>query len=156
MIQFFTLPAPTSMQVYNGETNGRAWNDPSYSGPPLPADWAANNTEARIKAILQANSSRFAFTGDAQTTYVDAVKDSSTEVLIVLKGIHQFKLGGVTADSAHITVAWFTYLYHMNVRTVGTGSGTIGVAALGVKSATEGAKAVSSTATGWNVAGKKR
>jgi hypothetical protein len=155
VIKFHTLPVPTAMQVYNGETGGKAWNDASYS-TGLPADWAANNTEAYIKQILQAPSSRFAFADkSAQASYALNVADSSTEVMIVLKGIHQYKSGTVgAAESAHITVAWFTYLYHLNVGLKGTGSGVIGVASLGVKSATEGKKAVSSEATGWTTVKK--
>jgi hypothetical protein len=150
MIKFFTLPAPSAMQVYNGETSGKAWDDASYS-VGLPTDWAANNTEASITKILQAKSSGFAFSDTkARASYVDAVSDSSNEVMIVLKGIHQYKAGTVGAiEAAHITIAWFTYLYHMNVSVTGVGSGVVGVAPLGVRSVTAGVKAVSSEATGW-------
>jgi hypothetical protein len=150
MIVFHTLPVPTEMQVYNGETLGKAWDDAEYS-VGLPSDWAANNTQANIKRILQAGSSRFAFTDmSARSSYALAVRDDSNETMIVLKGIHQYKPGKVgSAESAHITVAWFTYLYHLNVGVTGVGSGTVGVASLGVKSASEGKKAVSSEATGW-------
>ncbi len=143
------------MQVYNGETRGKAWNDASYS-TGLPSDWAANNTEDNIKKILQSGSSRFAFADtSARASYVLNVGDNSEEVMIVLKGIHQYKAGtSGKGDSAHITIAWFTYLFHMNVGMLGTGSSTIGVAPLGVKSATEGKKAVSSEATGWTTVGK--
>jgi len=155
VIKFFTVPVPDEMQVYNGETGGIAWNDASYS-TGLPSDWAACNTEAYIKKILQAGSSRFAFTDtSARSSYGLSVSDDSTEVMVVLKGLHQYKAGTVGASSsAHITVAWFTYLYHMNVGVTGVGSGVIGVASLGVKSVTEGKKAVSSEATGWTTVKK--
>jgi hypothetical protein len=154
LIKFYESPVPTEMQVYNGETGGRDWNDASYS-TGLPTDWAANNTQARIKTILQAFGSRYAFPeGEPRTTYMDAVKDSSTEVMVVLKGIHQYIDPKLGAASAHITIAWFTFLYHVNVGVTGTGSGTIGVASLGVKTATAGAKSVSSAATGWSAVGR--
>jgi len=154
VIKFYEAPIPTEMQVYNGETGGKDWNDASYTAG-LPADWAANNTQAGIKKILQAFGSRYAFDeGGERTTYMEAVKDTSNEVMVVLKGIHQYKDPGVTASSAHITIAWFTYLFHLNVGVTGTGSGVIGVASLGVKSATAGEKSVSSAATGWSAVGK--
>ena len=155
MIKFYTLPVPDEMRIYNGETGVRAWNDATYSDG-LPADWKTNNTEENIKKILQAPSSKFAFADkSAQTSYGLYVSDDSTEVMVVLKGLHQYKAASVSAgESAHITVAWFTHLYHMNVGLKGTPSGVLGVASLGVKSVTEGKTAVSSGATGWSVAGK--
>jgi hypothetical protein len=150
MIKFFTVPVSSDMKVYNGETGGKAWNDASYA-TGLPKDWAACNTEASIKKILQAGSSKFAFKDTTErSSYSLAVTDDSTEVMVVLKGIHQYQKQTVGAsESAHITIAWFTYLYHMNVGVTGTGSGVVGVASLGVKSATAGTKSVSSEATGW-------
>ncbi len=155
MIKFYTLPVADEMRIYNGETGGRAWNDPTYL-TGLPSDWKTNNTEENIKKILQAPSSKFAFANkDAQTSYSLYVSDDSKEIMVVLKGLHQYKAGSLAAsESAHITVAWFTHLYHMNVGLKGTPSGVIGVASLGVKSVTEGKKAVSSEATGWSVVGK--
>jgi hypothetical protein len=154
LIKFYEAPVPTEMQVYNGETGGRDWNNASYS-IGLPTDWAANNTQTRIKTILQSLSSRFALPeGEARTTYMDVVKDTSTEIIVVLKGIHQYKDPKVGSATAHITVAWFTYLYHLNVAITGTGSGITGVASLGVRTATAGEKSVSSTATGWTAVGK--
>lgn len=156
MIEFYRLPAASEMQVYEGVTGGRAWNDASYS-QGLPPDWAANNTEECIKEILRAKSSTFAFANlNERATYADAVQDGSTEKMIVLKGLHQYKAETVGAPaSAHITVAWFTYVYHLNVRIGADGSKAPGVASLGVKSATQGTQAVSSAVTGWTVATKK-
>jgi hypothetical protein len=153
VIQFYTLPAAAEMQVYNGETGGRAWDDATYA-LGAPSDWSANNTEAHIKRILQARSSGFAFADtDARASYTLAVKDDSTDVMVVLKGVHQYKAGEKGAlASAHITVAWFANLFHLNVGVTGVGSGVIGVASLGVRSATEGKLAKSSKATGWTTA----
>jgi hypothetical protein len=154
LIKFYAAPVPTEMQVYNGETGGKDWNDASYS-TGVPSDWAANNTETRIKTILQAFGSRYALPeGEERTTYMDVVKDTSTEIMVVLKGIHQYIDPKSSSATAHITVAWFTYLYHLNVGITGTGSGTIGVASLGVNTATAGTKSVSSAATGWTAVGK--
>ena len=156
MIAFYAAPISTAMQVYNGETGGNDWNDASYA-TGLPTDWAANNTEERIKAIIKAPASRFAFSDKIQqASYVTAVADTADDTLIVLKGIHQYEKATVgSSEFAHITVAWGTYLCHFNVGLLGTGSGTIGVAALGVKSVTQGTKSVSSAATGWTAVGKK-
>jgi hypothetical protein len=152
MIKFYTLPAPTEMQVYAGETGGRAWNDDSYK-IGLPSDWAANNTEERIKAILQAKASQFAFSTAEKALkayYIDAVKDDSKEIIVVLKGIHQYLKPKVGIETAHITVAWYTNLCHFNVKQI-TGSVAIGVAALGINGVTIGSTSVSSEATGWTV-----
>ena len=156
MIAFYAAPISTAMQVYNGETGGRDWNDASYA-TGLPTDWAANNTEERIKAIIKAPASRFAFADKIQqASYVTAVADTADDTLIVLKGIHQFAKATVgSSDAAHITVAWGTYLCHFNVGLLGTGSTTLGVAALGVRAVTQGTKSVSSAATGWTAVGKK-
>ena len=156
MIKFYTVPVPEEMKVYNGETHGNAWNDEGYKDG-VPADWWKNNTEAYIKKILQAKASQYAFTDkSAQTSFILAVQDTATEaVMVVLKGVHQYKAAKLGAPaSAHITVAWFTHLYHLNVKELGTGTNPIGVANLGVNSATEGAKSVSSDATGWSTVDK--
>lgn len=156
MIKFYTLPAPTEMQVYNGETKGKKWDDDDYA-IGLPSDWTANNTEEHIKTILQAKASQYAFPSDQktlQTYYIDAVKDTSTEIIVVLKGIHQYQKPKVGSDFAHITVAWYANLCHFNVGMLGTGS-TIGRAALGVKSVSIGTTAISSDVTGWQVVSKR-
>jgi len=156
VIAFYAAPISTAMQVYNGETGGRDWNDANYA-TGLPSDWATNNTEERVKAIIKAPASRFAFADKIQqASYVTAVGDTSDDTLIVLKGVHQYEKAKVDfSELAHITVAWGTYLCHFNVGLLGTGSGTTGVAALGVKSVTQGTKSVSSAATGWTAVGKK-
>ena len=155
MIKFYTLPAPTEMGVYAGETGGRAWNDASYN-TGLPDDWKTNNTEERIKAILQAKASQFAFSAserELKAYYIDAVRDESQEIIVVLKGIHQYQKPRVGVETAHITVAWYTNLCHFNIKQI-TGSIAIGVAALGVNGVTIGAIALSSEATGWKVVTK--
>jgi hypothetical protein len=155
VIKFYKSPIPAAMQIYNGETKGKDWDDVSYASG-LPTDWAANNTEERIRTIIKAPASRFAFNDKIQqTSYVTAVGDSADDTLIVLKGIHQYKSPAIGAAFAHITIAWGTYLCHFDVHQLGIGSGVTGVAALGVHGVTEGAKAVSSEATGWTAVRKK-